>query len=69
MKRSKKYVEALNIIDKTKTYNAKEAMETVVNTSKKIIGLTDLNTLFTGTPEKAIMSASNTKMTPKPKKL
>ena len=34
MKRSKKYVEALNIIDKTKTYNAQEAMNTVVSASK-----------------------------------
>jgi len=34
MKRSKKYVEALNIIDKTKTYDAKEAMDVVLSTSK-----------------------------------
>ena len=34
MKRSKNYVEALKIIDKTKTYDAKEAMEAVVSTSK-----------------------------------
>jgi len=34
MKRSKKYVEALNIIDKTKTYDAQEAMNVVVSASK-----------------------------------
>ena len=34
MKRSKNYVEALNIIDKTKTYDAQEAMNVVVSASK-----------------------------------
>jgi len=34
MKRSKKYVEALNIIDKSKTYDAQEAMNVVVSASK-----------------------------------
>ena len=34
MKRSKKYVEALNIIDKSKVYSAQEAMNAVVETSK-----------------------------------
>ena len=34
-----------------------------------IIGFTDLKTLFAGTPEKAIISASKTKITAKPKKL
>ena len=34
MKRSKNYVEALKIIDKTKTYNAQEAMNVVVGASK-----------------------------------
>ena len=34
MKRSKNYVEALKIIDKTKTYDAQEAMNVVVGASK-----------------------------------
>ena len=34
MKRSKNYVESLKLIDKTKVYEAKEAMEAVVSTSK-----------------------------------
>ena len=34
MKRSKNYVEALKIIDKTKTYNAQEAMNAVIGASK-----------------------------------
>ena len=34
MKRSKKYVEALNIIDKSKVYSAQEAMNAVLETSK-----------------------------------
>ena len=34
MKRSKKYTESLNSIDKTKAYEAKEAMDLVVNSSK-----------------------------------
>ena len=34
MKRSKNYVEALKLVDKTKLYDAKEAMDIVVNTSK-----------------------------------
>lgn len=34
MKRSKNYVEALKLVDKTKLYDAKEAMDVVVNTSK-----------------------------------
>ena len=34
MKRSKNYQESLKLVDKTKLYEAKEAMELVVNTSK-----------------------------------
>lgn len=34
MKRSKKYTESLNLIDKAKSYEAKEAMDLVVNSSK-----------------------------------
>ncbi len=34
MKRSKNYVEASKLVDKTKSYDSKEAMEVVVNTSK-----------------------------------
>ena len=34
MKRSKNYVESLKLIDKTKIYDAKEAMDLVVSTSK-----------------------------------
>lgn len=34
MKRSKNYVESLKLIDKTKTYDAKEALEVIVNASK-----------------------------------
>ena len=34
MKRSKNYVESLKLIDKSKTYDAKEAMSTVISTSK-----------------------------------
>lgn len=34
MKRSKNYQEALKLIDKSKTYDAKEAMDLVTKTSK-----------------------------------
>ena len=34
MKRSKNYVEALKLVDTTKAYSSKEAMETVISTSK-----------------------------------
>ena len=34
MKRSKNYVEALKLVDKTKVYDAREAMDLVINTSK-----------------------------------
>ncbi len=34
MKRSKNYLEAVKLIDKTKTYEPKEALETLVNASK-----------------------------------
>ncbi len=34
MKRSKNYIESAKLVDKTKMYEAKEAMETVVSTSK-----------------------------------
>lgn len=34
MKRSKNYEEALKLVDKTKVYDAKEALEVLVNTSK-----------------------------------